>query len=115
MQSRFLDRLNQKVIVVDGAMGTSIQVLGLSADDFGGLDGCNEYLVKSKPNLIKEIHSSFLEVGADVIETDSFGSSQIVLAEYGIGEQAYDLSKQAAKIAREVADDFSSASWPRFV
>lgn len=111
----FLERLREKVIVVDGAMGTMIQGYNLTADDFEGLDGCNEYLVHTRPQVIKEIHAAYLEVGADVVMTDSFGSSEIVLAEYDIGEKAYDLSYKAAAIARQVADEFSSRSWPRFV
>ncbi len=96
-------------------MGTRIQTYDLSADDFDGLDGCNEYLVHSRPAIIQEIHASYLEAGADLIETDSFGSSSIVLEEYGIADKAFELSKQSAEIAKVVANDFSSSSWPRFV
>jgi 5-methyltetrahydrofolate--homocysteine methyltransferase len=96
-------------------MGTSIQGYSLTPDDFGGLDGCNEYLCATKPDLIQKIHASFFDVGADTVITNSFGSASIVLAEYGIAEQAYDLSKKSAELARKVADDYSSRSWPRFV
>lgn len=115
MKSSFLDRLKEKVIVFDGAMGTMIQGYNLDSDAFEGLDGCNEFLVLSKPNLIAEIHSKFLEVGADAVETNTFGSAPLVLAEYGIAERSYEISKKAAQIAREVADQFSTSSWPRFV
>jgi len=115
LNSSFLKRLNEKIIVADGAMGTMIQECNLTPDDFEGLDGCNEYLVKTRPKIIQEIHAKYLEVGADVIQSNTFGSSQIVLNEYDIGDQAYSLSKQAAALAREVANDFSSSSWPRFV
>jgi len=115
MKSPFFDRLKEKVIVFDGAMGTSIQAYNLSADDFDGLDGCNEYLCITRPDIVKEIHSSFFEVGCDIVETNSFGSSQIVLAEYNIGQMAYEVSKKSAEIAREVANSFSTPSWPRFV
>ncbi len=96
-------------------MGTSIQNQAPSPDDFGGLDGCNEYLCETRPELIKGIHASFFEIGADTVITNSFGSSTIVLAEYGIAEKAYELSKKSAALARELANDFSSRSWPRFV
>lgn len=115
MKSPFLARLREKVIVVDGAMGSTIQTFNLTPDDFEGLDGCNEILVDSRPKIIKEVHASFFDVGADIVETNSFGSSAVVLAEYDIAARAYELSKKSAEIAREVAQDFSSASWPRFV
>lgn len=115
MCSDLLQRIKEKVIIVDGAMGTSIQNLNLSADDFHGLDGCNEYLVHSKPQIIKDIHNSYLEVGADIIMTNSFGSAPIVLAEYDIADQAYELSKKSAQLAKEVVADYSSGSWPRYV
>ena len=87
MKSTFLDRLNspeRPVIVFDGAMGTNIQVQNLTADDFGGAkyEGCNEYLVETKSEAIAKVHRDFLEAGADVIETDTFGGTSIVLAEY---------------------------------
>ncbi len=113
----FLDILKQKVIVFDGAMGTNIQSQDLSADDFGGeqLNGCNEYLVVTKPAAIEKVHSDFLSAGVDVIETDSFGSSSIVLAEYGLQSRAHELNFKAAQLAKNVAAQFSSANHPRFV
>lgn len=113
--SKFLARLREKIIIADGAMGTMIQSYGLNADDFNGLDGCNEYLNITRPQVIQGIYQAYLEAGADLIETNTFGSSKIVLAEYGLADQAYDISKRSAQLAREVADDFSSRSWPRFV
>ncbi|MBX7138220.1 MAG: methionine synthase [Oligoflexia bacterium] len=113
--SKFLDRLKEKVIVEDGAMGTMIQGYALTPDDFEGLDGCNEYLVVTRPKIIKEIHSAYFEVGADAVQSNTFGSSVLVLNEYDIGDRAFELSKKAAQLAREAADDFSSTSWPRFV
>ncbi len=115
MSNSFLDRSREKVIVADGAMGTRIQAYELGEDDFAGLEGCNEYLVVTKPEIIKEIHASYFEVGADLVETNTFGSSEIVLAEYGIADQAYAISKKAAELAKEVASSFSSNSWPRFI
>ena len=117
MPKSFLEMLQQKIIVFDGATGTHIQGQNLNADDFGGehLNGCNEYLVVSKPSAVENVHRDYLEAGADVIETDSFGSTSIVLAEYGIAEMAYDLNVRAARIARRVADGFSTPDRPRFV
>lgn len=115
MKSRFLQRLNEKVIVFDGAMGTMLQGYNLTPDDFAGLDGCNEYLNVTRPNVVKEIHAAYFEAGADIVETNTFGSSSIVLAEYDIADQAYEISKKSAQLAREVADDFSKKSWQRFV
>ena len=109
--------MRDRVIVVDGAMGTSIQNLSLSAQDFGGeeYEGCNEYLNVTKPELVKTIHRSFLASGADIIETNSFGSTPMVLAEYDLEDQALLISRLSAEIARQAADEFSSKEWPRFV
>ncbi len=115
MNSKFLKRLQEKILIFDGAMGTMIQSKDLSLDDFAGLDGCNEYLCQTRPDIIKDIHNSFFAVGCDAVETNSFGSSAIVLAEYDIAAQAYELSRKSAELAREVADSYSTPSWPRFV
>ncbi len=113
----FLEILKEKVIVFDGATGTHLQGQNLTADDFGGehLNGCNEYLVISKPSAVELVHKDYLEAGADVIETNTFGSMSIVLAEYDLAERAYELSLKAAQIAKRVASDFSTPSRPRFV
>ena len=118
--SRFLDHLHgpdRPVLVFDGATGTSLQDLGLTADDFGGpdLEGCNENLAVTKPDAVKAVHRKFLEVGCDVIETDTFGAASIVLAEYGLEDKAFELNKRAAELAREMADEFSTPDKPRFV
>ncbi len=115
MKSTFLARLQEKIIVFGGAMGTSIQGRNPTPEDFHGLDGCNEYLCLSRPDLIREIHAAMFEVGCDTVITNSFGSSDLVLAEYDIADKAYELSKISAQLARGVADDFSSSSFPRFV
>lgn len=115
MTSKLLSRLREKVIIADGAMGTMIQQRFLTPDDFAGLDGCNEYLNITRPHVISAIHEAYFEAGADIVETNSFGSSSVVLAEYGIADQAFEISKRAAQLARQVADDFSAKSWPRFV
>ena len=118
--SRFLKRLHdpsRPVLVFDGATGTSLQQLDLSADDFGGeaLEGCNENLVITKPDAVQAVHRQFLDAGCDVIETDTFGAASVVLAEYGLEDHAYALNKRAAELAREMADEYSTADKPRFV
>ncbi len=116
----FLERLyspERPVLVFDGATGTSLQQMQLSADDFGGaaLEGCNENLVFTNPEAVQAVHRQFLEVGCDVIETDTFGATSVVLAEYGIEDQAFALNQRAAELARQIADEFSTAEHPRFV
>ena len=115
--SNFLETLKERVVVFDGAMGTNLQVQNLSADDFGGAqyEGCNEYLLVSRPGAVERVHASFFEAGCDVVETDSFGSIPYVLDEYGIGHMAYELNVKAAELARRVAADFSTAGRPRWV
>jgi 5-methyltetrahydrofolate--homocysteine methyltransferase len=113
----FLEQLKEKVLVFDGATGSTLQTYGLTADDFGGtnLEGCNEYLCISKPEVVTKLHSYFLEAGADVIETNSFGSASIVLTEYNIANLDYELSLKSAQLAKAVAKDFSTDMKPRFV
>lgn len=115
--TRFLDALQRRVLVFDGATGTNLQTQDLTAEDFGGpdLEGCNEYLVLSKPAAVEKVHRDFLEAGADIIETDSFGSTSVVLAEYGIADLAYQLNFEAAAIARRMADEYATEEKPRFV
>jgi 5-methyltetrahydrofolate--homocysteine methyltransferase len=113
----YLEALAERVVVFDGATGTNLQLAGLSADDFGGpaLEGCNEVLVVSRPDVVRRLHASFLEVGVDVVETDTFGAFATVLAEYGLAERAAELNLTAARLAREVASDFATPDHPRFV
>jgi 5-methyltetrahydrofolate--homocysteine methyltransferase len=113
--STFLKRIREKVIVGDGAMGTQIQQMNLTQDDFHGLDGCNEYLCISRPDAVMSIHAAYFDAGADVVMTNSFGSSRIVLAEYDIAEKTYELSRLSAELAKRVAEDYSDSSFPRFV
>jgi 5-methyltetrahydrofolate--homocysteine methyltransferase len=115
--SAYLSALRERVVIFDGATGTNLQLRGLSAEDFGGpeLEGCNEALVDSRPDVVEDLHRSFLEVGVDVIETDSFGSSSVVLAEYGLAERSEDLSRQAGALARRVADEYARPEQPRWV
>ncbi|MBD1908648.1 methionine synthase [Funiculus sociatus GB2-A5] len=120
MTSPFLTRLHspeRPVIVFDGAMGTNLQTQNLTAEDFGGAqyEGCNEYLIYTKPEAVEKVHRDFLAVGADVIETDTFGAASIVLAEYDLADEAYSLNKKAAELAKRVAAEFSTPEKPRFV
>ncbi|MEY2983953.1 MAG: 5-methyltetrahydrofolate--homocysteine methyltransferase [Cyanobacteriota bacterium] len=120
MKSAFLDRLNspqRPVLVFDGAMGTNLQVQELTAADFGGpeYEGCNEYLVHTKPEAVATVHRAFFEAGADVVETDTFGGTPLVLAEYDLADQSYYLNKTAAELAKSVAAEFSTPEKPRFV
>jgi len=113
----FLDALRERVLVFDGAFGTWVQDRDLSPDDFGGaaLEGCNEHLVLTRPDLIREMHDEFLSVGVDAVETATFGAFPIVLAEYDIPEVTRELNVAAATLAREVAADHSTPEKPRFV
>ena len=136
MDSHLLHALAERVLVWDGAMGTQIQAANLSQDDFilraqphqseavnaaaqrmegKILDGCNEALVFTRPETIEAIHGAYFAAGSDMVETNTFGSTSIVLAEYEIPELVYDVSLQAAKIARRAADKFSTLAKPRFV
>ena len=115
--SKFLEALAQRVIIYDGAMGTNIQSYQLTAQDYGGeaTEGCNEYLVLTKPSVIEEIHTGFLEAGSDVIETDSFTGSRFKLDEYRLGALTHEINLTAAQIARRIADRYSTPEQPRFV
>ena len=115
--SAYLDALNHRVLVYDGAMGTNIQRHHLTAEDFGGkaLEGCNDHLVLTRPDVIQGIHESFLAVGCDVVETCTFQSTPRRLAEWGIGEKTRDVNVTAARLARAAADKFSTPDRPRFV
>jgi 5-methyltetrahydrofolate--homocysteine methyltransferase len=105
----------ERVVIYDGSMGATILNLQLSADDYGGKEGCNEYLVFHNPSIIENLHASYLELGVDVVETDTFGGSSIKLEEYGLGEQTYELNRAAAELARRVADSYSTPGHRRFV
>jgi len=111
----FLSELKRRVLVYDGAMGTSLQQLNLTPKDFWGKEGCNELLVLSRPEVIRSVHAAYLEAGCDVIESNSFGSSRIVLAEYDLQDRTRELNLAAARLARSVADDYSTPEKPRFV
>jgi 5-methyltetrahydrofolate--homocysteine methyltransferase len=110
-----VDAVNSRVVIYDGAMGTSVQSYELTAEEYGGKEGCNEYLVLVRPHVIEEIHSSFMETGCDVLETDTFGGSRLKLDEYGLGDRTYEQNCEAARLARRVADFYSTPSKPRWV
>ena len=113
----YLEAVNERVIVFDGAFGTFVQGLDLGPDDFGGasLEGCNEMLCLTRPDVIRRMHSAFLDVGVDALETASFGSFSTVLTEYDIPEQAYELNVAAARLARETANDYEADGRSRYV
>ncbi|MFS8512718.1 MAG: methionine synthase, partial [Planifilum fulgidum] len=110
-------RMEEKILILDGAMGTMLQQAGLSAGDFGGeaLEGCNEALNLTRPDLIRRIHEAYLEAGADLIETNTFGATRIVLEEYGLGERAEEINRRAARLAVDAARRWSTPEQPRFV
>jgi len=116
-QSSYLTALREGVLIFDGAMGTNLQLLGLSPEDFGGpeLEGCNESLISTRPDLIAQVHRSFYEVGCDVVESGTFGSSSVVLAEYGLADRAREISRTGAEIAKSVAAEFATPDRPRWV
>lgn len=111
----FLDTVRERVVIYDGAMGTQIQARHPSLDDFWGKENCSEVLVLSRPEMIKEIHADYFKVGADVVETNTFGGTSIVLGEFDLQDKAHEINKRAAELARAVAADFSTADKPRFV
>ena len=113
----YLDAASRRVVVFDGAMGTTLQLADLSADDFGGpaLEGCNEVLCLSRPEVVGAVHRSFLDAGVDVVETNAFGAFRVVLAEYGLEDRVEEINLAAARIAREAADAASSAGHRRWV
>src|SRR5216117_3009217 len=111
----FLQAVLERVVIYDGAMGTNIQFRNPSVDDFWGKEGCNELLVLSRPDIIKDIHASVFAVGCDVVETNTFGATRVVLAEYDLQDKVAELNIAAAKIAKDVAQQFSTKDQPRFV
>src|SRR5262245_55292885 len=109
--------LHERILVLDGAMGTVLQSKELTADDFGGplYEGCNEYLNLMRPDVVQAIHTSYLEAGADIILTNTFGGTRIVLAEYDLQDQVWAINVAAARLARAAAMQYSTADKPRFV
>jgi 5-methyltetrahydrofolate--homocysteine methyltransferase len=111
----FLQIVKERVVVYDGAMGTNIQTRNPSLDDYWGKENCSEVLVLSRPDIIREIHADFFNVGCDIVETDTFGGSRIVLAEFDLADRVREINVKAAQLAREVAQQFSTNGKPRFV
>ncbi|MEK4328230.1 methionine synthase [Paenibacillus sp. FSL R7-0312] len=111
------ESLQQRILILDGAMGTMIQQVPLTGEDFGGdeLDGCNEMLVLTRPEVIQDIHEKYLEAGADLIETNTFGATSVVLAEYDIPQRAREINLEAARLARNAADKYDTPERPRYV
>jgi 5-methyltetrahydrofolate--homocysteine methyltransferase len=111
------EQLKKKILILDGAMGTMIQQENLTADDFGSddLDGCNEILVLTRPDVILKIHEAYFAAGADMIETNTFGATSVVLAEYDLQDRDREINLAAVKIAIEAANKFSTPEWPRYV
>nr|WP_144927133.1 methionine synthase [Paenibacillus bovis] len=110
-------QLQNRILIFDGAMGTMLQNANLTADDFGGeeYEGCNEYLNLVKPEVVYNIHREYLEAGADIISTNTFGGTPIVLNEYNLGDKAYEINFRAAEMAKKCTKEFSTTDWPRFV
>ncbi len=117
MSNNFLALLNEKIVVFDGAMGSSLQAQDLSIEDWGGpeFENCSENLLYTKPEAIEIVHRDFLEAGVDVIETNSFGGSEVVLAEFGIAEKTYDVNRRSAELAKKLARDYSTKEQTRYV
>ncbi|MFO0983535.1 MAG: methionine synthase [Planctomycetota bacterium] len=115
MNADFLREVDRRVIVLDGAMGTSIHSHNLPLSEYRGLENCCEILVETRPDVIREIHESFLAVGCDAVETNTFGANQIVLAEFGIAHLTRDLNARAASIARAATAKHATPERPRFV
>ena len=115
---RYLDAIEDHVVIFDGAMGTSIQRYNLTAEDFGGeqYNGCNDYLVITRPDVIQEIHESFLAVGSEAVETNTFRSNRLTLGEYGLGDRVLEINRTAAQLARQACDKAEAETGiPRFV
>src|ERR1700687_2937923 len=111
------DTMAAQIVIIDGAAGPSTQSMRPTAADCAGpqLEGCNENLVRTRPDKIRELHDSFLDAGADIIETNTFGAASVVLAEYGLAGHARDINRLAGSIARAAADAASTPKRPRFV
>ncbi|WUM17031.1 methionine synthase [Micromonospora sp. NBC_00330] len=115
MRTSLMDVLAERILIADGAMGTMLQAADLTLDDFDGLEGCNEILNVTRPDVVRGVHDAYLAVGADCVETNTFGANLANLAEYDIPHRIRELSEAGARIAREAADAASTPERPRFV
>ena len=115
--ANLLETLKERIVVFDGAMGTNLQVQNLTLDDFGGprFEGCNENLLITRPDAVEKVHAGFLDVGCDVVETNSFNGTPVDFAEYGVADKAYDMNVLAAQLAKRVASDYATKEKPRWV
>jgi 5-methyltetrahydrofolate--homocysteine methyltransferase len=113
--SDFLQSVRERVVIYDGAMGTNIQKRNPTLDDYWGKENCSEVLVLSRPDIIRDIHADFLCVGCDVVETNTFGATRIVLGEFGLQDRVVEINHAAVKLAKEAAQQFSTKDKPRFV
>src|ERR1700758_526298 len=111
----FLQTVKERVVIYDGAMGTNIQKRNPTLDDYWGKENCSEVLVLSRPDIIRDIHADFFRVGCDIVETNTFGGSRIVLGEFELADRTHEINVKAAQLAREVAEEFSTKDKPRFV
>src|SRR5258708_29059254 len=116
-ERRYVEEARRRVLIYDGAMGTQILNLTLTADDYGGaaLEGCPEILAVTRPDAIRDIHRAYLDAGADVLETDTFTGTRLKLDDYKLGERTHEINQAAAQMARAAADEFSTPDRPRFV
>ncbi len=113
--TNFLQTVKERVVVYDGAMGTNIQKRNPTLDDYWGKENCSEVLVLSRPDIIRDIHADFFRVGCDVVETNTFGGTSLVLGEFDLRDKVREINLKAAQLAREVAQQFSTKDKPRFV
>ena len=109
--------LSERILLLDGGMGTSLQSYDLAAKDFGGekYEGCNDYLSITRPDIVGKIHEGFLKAGSDIIETNTFAASSITLSEFGLQDKEYEINKSAATLAKKIANKYSTLDKPRFV
>src|SRR5512132_1540580 len=114
-ESPLLATLRDRVVVADGAMGTMLQDAQLTLDDFEGFEGCNEILNVTRPDVVRGVHDAYFAVGCDAVETNTFGANFANLGEYGIADRIFELSEAGARLAKEVADGWSTPDAPRWV
>lgn len=113
--SHFLDALDDRILIFDGAMGTQLHAANLPLSDYKDLENCSEILNFTRPDVVRSVHENYYRAGADVVETNTFGGAKVVLAEFGLEDQAYEINRRAAEIAREAAQAWSTEARPRFV
>jgi len=114
-ESRFLEALRERVLVLDGAMGTSIHARELPLSDYEGHENCVDIVTAKRPDVVRDIHRSFLSVGCDAVMTNTFGANKIVFSDFGLSQRTYEINMKAAEIAREAVREFDKPNRPRFV